>query len=250
MPRRFPALLAIVAGVALLVAPFVLFPHAGQPHCVNSVEPIDGAEVSNGAAVFTYDDLSADAKRAFDRARTAPDGRAAVYGERCPEEFVYTDYVREYYIKAEDERYVLETAGGGTFAGELFAGIGLALVGLALVVLGTHEAARGDTTQVHELAYGGLAGFGVVALLAAAADARLVLGLGLAALARLAAYLLVGSALPFWWAVSLGALASIVGWVVLASVMVHGSAVAVVPVPVVLTGLGIVGRALRRELLP
>ena len=250
MTRRGPALLAIVVGVALLVGPIVLFPHAGQPHCINFVEPIDGDEIPNGAKVLAYDDLSADAKRAFDRARAAPNGRAAVYGERCPAEFVYTDYVHEYYIQAGDDRYVLETVGGGPLDGDVFAVIGFAIVGLALVGLGGSAALRGDTTQVHGLLYGSLAGLGVIALAAAAADASFLLVIGLAAVGLVASYLVVGYELPPRWAVGLGTLASVGSWTVLARFGIHGSAVVVVLVPLTLTGLGIVGRALRRELFP
>lgn len=250
MAPRLPALLAIVVGVALLVSPAVLVPHAGQARCVTFVEPVDGDELPSTAEVLVYDALTADAKRAFDRARAAPDGRAAVYGGRCPPEFVYTNVVREYFVQRSGQTYVLETAGGGRFPVDLFIALGFGLLGVALVGLGARAGARGETTPVRALVYGGLAGLGVIALLAAAAGTTRVVVLGLTALGTTVAYLVIGFDFPARWAIGLGGLASIGVGAVLAATGVQGSAVAVVLVPIALTGLGVVGWGLRRELFP
>lgn len=253
MARPRSALLVILIGIALLVGPFVIFPHAGQQECVNYVESIPGAEIPSNAEVMQYRDLSTEAKRALDKARAASDGRATVYGDRCPNEFRYTDYVGEYFIQSGDEYYTLETiAGGGLFPVPILYGIGFGLVAISLIALGGHSILRKETTQVQEFVYGGLAGLGVLLLILAAVDASFVLGLGLTLLAVVLAYGILGYDLPIRMAIgvsivaSVGVIAALIGF----GFGFRGSITVVVLFPPVLTGLGIAGRVLRAELIP
>ncbi|MEF8819524.1 MAG: hypothetical protein V5A31_06045 [Haloferacaceae archaeon] len=89
---RVPSLAALLVAVALLVSPLVLYPHAGQDEYDHSVERIDESEVPEEVTVRRYENLSAEAQRAVDRAVAAPDGSATVYGEtnKPPEFFTAT----------------------------------------------------------------------------------------------------------------------------------------------------------------
>lgn len=250
MDRLSPAL-ALLVGLALLGGPFVLFPHAGQQDCVNIVEEVARAEIPDDAAVLRYADLSSDAQRAFARALADPDGRATVYGDRCPSEFHYSDVLREHYVQRDGNYYVLETVGGGgLFPRGILLGLGFGLIGVAFITLGGNALYRGEITQLQELAYGGLAGFGVVLLILAAAEAELFLVIGLTVAAVVISYVLLGYDLP------VKAAATFVGIVTLAVIGFllwfgfTGSMVVVVFLPIVLTVVGIVVRLLRSELLP
>lgn len=107
------AVFALLVGLVLVVSPLLLFPHAGQQACGNHVEP--AGDVPADAEVVPYSALSPDAQRAFDRALADEDGYATVYGDRCPSEFRYTDYVGRYFVEKGGTTYVLETYGEGGF---------------------------------------------------------------------------------------------------------------------------------------
>lgn len=250
MDRRSPAL-ALLIGVALLGGPFVLFPHAGQPECVNIVEPVAGSAIPDDVTVLRYADLSADAQRAFDRALADPEGRATVYGDRCPPEFLYTDGRRDHYVHRAGGYYVLGTVGGGGFFPRgILLGLGFGLIGLALIALGGNALSRGEATQLQELVYGGLAGFGVVLLLLAAVGVDFILIFGLTVAAVVVSYVVLGYDLPVKAAATVAVLLlpAVLGF--LRWFGVTGSLGAVAFLPIGLVVVGIVARLLRAELLP
>lgn len=113
MEQPRAAVFALLVGLVLIVSPLLLFPHAGEQACGNTVEP--AGDVPTDAEVVAYSALSADAQRTFDRALADEDGYATVYGDRCPSEFRYTDYVGRYYVEKGGTTYVLETYGEGGF---------------------------------------------------------------------------------------------------------------------------------------
>jgi len=250
MASRLSPVLVILVGLSLFIGPFLLFPHAGQQNCVNFVEPTSADEIPSNADVLRYEELSPAAKQAFDQARAASDGTATVYGERCPDEFRYTDFVGEYYIQSDDEYYVLETAsGGGLFPIGIIYGMGFGLVGGALILLGGYSSIREQPTQVQEFVYGGLAGFGVLLLVLAAVDANFVLVLGLTLLAIVLTYGVIGYDLPVKPAVGFALVASLGVLVALVGFGFRGSITIVVLLPPIVIALGIVSRILRVHLI-
>lgn len=136
------ALVALLIGLALLVSPSLLLQFQEPNECANYVEPVRDSEVSaTDAPVLQYDELSPDAKRAFDRAQSA-DGSVMVYGEQCPEEFSYTADQKRYEIVTDDSRYLLTTYANDLLPEVPIAAGALAFLGLGL--LGTGLAARDD----------------------------------------------------------------------------------------------------------
>lgn len=165
MNRRIAVAFLAVVGVAFVVSPLVLYPHAGQRECVTSLDD----RVRGGAEVMQYEDLSADAKRAFDSARSDPEGRASLYGEHCPEEFRYSDAIGSYVVEKDGSRYPLETySGGGIFPLDLLFAGAFVFVGLAFVTV-AGVAATSEDTAASGLVTLGVAG--LVALVLAAVDA-------------------------------------------------------------------------------
>lgn len=139
-----PALVALIVGLALLSSPALLLQFQEPAECMNDVDPVENAEVSGSTPVFQYEELSPDAKRAFDRAQGA--GRSvAVYGERCPAEFTYSAGQERYVVVKDETRYVLTT-----FANDLLPEVvivaGLLAV-LGLVIGGTGVAAYDDEAR-------------------------------------------------------------------------------------------------------
>ena len=139
---RTPSLAALLVALALLVSPLVLYPHAGQDEYDHSVERIDESEVPEEVTIRRYENLSAEAQRAVDRAVAAPDGSATVYGEaNKPPEFFYSDYAdygRGIYVIEKGGTYYRLTAfaSGGLFPRGLFETTALVLVAAAVGVAG------------------------------------------------------------------------------------------------------------------
>lgn len=156
-----PALVAILVGLALLSSPALLLQFQEPTECRNSVEPAADADVDGSTPVFQYEELSPDAKRAFDRAQDA-DLSVAVYGERCPAEFTYSAGREKYVVVKDETRYLLRT-----YAGDLLPEVPIAaglLAFLGLVVGGTGLAARGDADTRFPLWAGALALLALVAV--------------------------------------------------------------------------------------
>ena len=237
-----PALLALLVGVTLLASPALLLEFQEPRECANAVDPGPLPEGSASAPTVQYDDLSPDAKRAFDRARAA-DGSVTVYGERCPAEFDYTAQQHRYEVVADGERYVLTTYANDLLPEVPIAAGLLAFLGLCLAGLGL--ATRDDPGARFPTVAGGV---GVLAL--AGTTATVVRGgtfavLGAAgATALLTALVLVGAgvALRSRRALALGAVLSLVP--ALATVPLAGVSLAFVALgvlPLALVGAGVAG---------
>ncbi|MFC7046054.1 hypothetical protein ACFQH6_12100 [Halobacteriaceae archaeon GCM10025711] len=140
-----PAVVALLVGLALLVSPALLLQFQEPNECANYVEP--ATDIEQGGAtvpVLQYDELSPDAQRAFDRARSA-ERSVIVYGERCPAEFSYTADQHRYEIVADGSRYVLTTYANDLIpevpiAAGVLAYLGLTLVGIGLATRDEAEA--------------------------------------------------------------------------------------------------------------
>jgi hypothetical protein len=145
-----PAVALLLVGVALVGVAFVLFPGAGDPAYVHSVEPIPESEVPEGADVLEYSNLSPEGQRAFRNALEASDGEFVVRDEaEKPREFVYSDHAEVnqgiYFVRYRGEYYRLSTGTGGG-VGFLARWIRLALggIGASLALVGGVSLARED----------------------------------------------------------------------------------------------------------
>jgi hypothetical protein len=145
-----PAVALFVAGIAALGVAFVLFPGAGDPVYVHSVEPVAEAEVPGGADVLEYSNLSPEGQRAFRNALEAPDGEYVVRDEAGkPREFSYSDHAEVnrgiHFVRYRGELYRLDTASGGGL-GFLARWVRLALGGLgaSLALVGGISLVRED----------------------------------------------------------------------------------------------------------
>lgn len=137
------ALVVLLIGLALLVSPALLLQFQEPNECANHVEPAtDIADSASTVPVLQYDELSPDAKRAFDRAQSA-EGSAIVYGEQCPAEFSYTADQNRYEIVTDDSRYLLTTYANDLVPEVPIAAGVLAFLGLGLLGIGL--ATRGDS---------------------------------------------------------------------------------------------------------
>lgn len=204
MERRPLALASVVVGALLVASAVGLFPHAGEAECANEVERVDRADVPDSTEVRQYGELSGDAKRAFDRARTERSGKATVYGERCPEAFTYADYTQRNYVRYDGDVYELQTWGGGGFlpTGLLTAG-GLALLGLVVAAVGgaslVDDGARSPIGLV-------VAGLAMVALGVATGGSATLLPL--TTVVVVGSFVGVGLLLSPQWALAVGTAAS------------------------------------------
>lgn len=237
MDRSRLAVFALLVGVALVVSPLVLFPHAGQQECVNQVEP--AGDVPADAEVLAYRSLSPDAKRAFDRALASETGYATVHGDRCPPEFDYTDVVTRHYVEKGGTTYSLTTYGGGGFLPvDLLLAGAFVVVGLVLIVAGA--ASLRDPAATFPAVLGVL---GVVAL------ALAVLNAGRAAVLSWTAFLLVvafggaGYALRARVSLGIALVATAVVVVGFAVLRWHGSVAVLGLFPFGMTAVGIAARA-------
>lgn len=132
-----PALVALLVGLALLASPALLLQFQEPNECANSVEPVTDAEQREATtAIYQYNELSPDAKRAFDRAQAA-DSSVIVYGKQCPAEFSYTAGQKRYEIVKDGSRYILTTYANDLLpevpiAAGILAFLGLGLLGIGL----------------------------------------------------------------------------------------------------------------------
>lgn len=139
-----PALVALLIGLTLLASPALLLQFQEPNECANAVDPVTDAEQREATtAVFQYDELSPDAKRAFDRAQAA-DSSVIVYGEQCPAEFSYTADQKRYEIVKDGSRYILTTYANDLLpevpiAAGVLAFFGLGLLGIGLATRDEHE---------------------------------------------------------------------------------------------------------------
>lgn len=147
--QSVPALVLLVGGVALVAGAFVLFPHAGDPAYVHTVEPIAADEVPAEANVTNFSELSPEGQEAFRRSVESSDGTYVVREEADkPPEFFYSDYAEWnrgiYVIRYEGEYYRLSTAAGG--------GLGFVAYGIKLLLglLGAGLALAGGVSLARE----------------------------------------------------------------------------------------------------
>jgi hypothetical protein len=232
-----PALVALLVGVALLASPAVLLQFQEPAECMNAVDPAGSVKVDDSTPVFQYEDLSADAKRAFDRAQGA--GRSvAVYGDRCPAEFTYSAGQERYVVVKNDSRYVLTTYENDLVPEVPIAAGTLALFGFALVGIGL--ATRDDESRFPLLtaAIGLLLLVGVT--IAVVLDQRVFTAVGVTGIATAGTLVAAGGALPPRRALLLGGALSVVPAVVLVP-LVGVSLLFLVPavLPLLLVGTGV-----------
>lgn len=136
---RSVALLGLLVGAALVVSPVVLFPNAGEAECINEIDRVAESDIPEPVDTLQYSALSPAAQRVFDMARMAEDGETTVYGERCPEEFIYADYTEVNYIQNGTDYYELQTHGVGGFkflSMERLIEAGAVFIGLLIMIGG------------------------------------------------------------------------------------------------------------------
>jgi hypothetical protein len=163
-----PAVALLLVGVTAVGVAFVLFPGAGDPAYVHSVEPIPESEVPEQADVLEYSSLSPEGQRTFRNALEAPDGEYVVRTEaEKPREFSYSDHAEVnrgiYVVQYRGEYYRLSTETGGG-VGFLARWIKLALggIGASLALVGGVSLVREDERTPLAV----WAGIGSVAVLA------------------------------------------------------------------------------------
>lgn len=233
-----PALVALIVGVALLASPAALLQFQEPAECMNYVDPPGNVEVDDSTPVFQYEDLSADAKRAFDRAQGA--GRSvAVYGDRCPAEFTYSAGQERYVVVKNDSRYVLTTYENDLVPEVPIAAGALALFGLALVGIGL--VTRDDAVTRFPLLAATIGLLLLVAVtIAVVLDQRVFAAIGVTGVATAGTLVAAGGALPPRRALLLGGALSVVPAVVLVP-LVGVSLLFLVPavLPLLLVGTGV-----------
>lgn len=237
-----PALVALLVGLTLLASPALLLQFQEPNECANHVEPATDAEVSGTAhPTIQYDELSSEAKRAFDRARSA-DRSVVVYGEQCPEEFAYTADRRRYEIVEDGSSYILTTYANDLLPEVPIAAGVLAVLGLGIFGIGL---ATREESEVRVPVWIGTAGLAALLVVTGAVvfDQQLWLAVGLTGLVTALTLVSGGAALRTRQALLLGgALALLPGIVVLP--LAGASVVFIVPavLPLLLVGVGIGGR--------
>lgn len=145
-----PAAALLVVGVAFVVVAIVLFPGAGDPAYVHSVESVSEREIPEGADVMEYSALSPEGQRAFRKTLESPDDSYVVRDEaEKPPEFFYSDYAELnrgiYVVRYQGEYYRLSTSsGGGLGFLAYWIKVGLGVIGAFLALVGGVSLARGD----------------------------------------------------------------------------------------------------------
>lgn len=245
-----PALVALLIGLALLASPALLLQFQEPTECANSVEPATEAEdIGATGPELQYEDLSPDAKRAFDRAQSS-DHSVIVYGEQCPEEFSYSADRSRYVIVKDGSRYILTTYANDLIPEVPIAAGVLAFLGVGLLGIGLST--RDDPEARFPVWVGtvGVATF-VVVTAAVVLDQRLWMAIGLTGIVTAVTLVGAGAALRPRRALLLGG-----GLAVLPAIVVLPltgvSVVFLVPavLPLLLVGTGIVGRTFISHLQP
>lgn len=237
-----PALVALLVGLVVLASPAVLLQFQEPTECANAVEPAtEAGDVGGTAPVLQYDELSPDAKRAFDRAQSS-DSSVIVYGERCPEEFSYTAGRNRYEIVKDGSRYMLTT-----YANDLIPEVPIAagvLAFLGLGILGIGLATR-DDPEARFPVWVGTVGVATLVVVTAAVvlDRGVWMAISLTGLVTAVTFVGAGAALRPRRALLLGgALVVLPGIVVLPLTGVSVVFLAPAVLPLLLVGIGIVGR--------
>lgn len=234
-----PALVALLIGLTLLASPALLLQFQEPNECANYVEPVTDAEQREAiTAVFQYEELSSDAKRAFDRARAAGNS-VIVYGEQCPAEFSYTADQKRYEIVKDDSRYILTTYANDLLPEVPIAAGVLAFLGLGLLGIGL---ATRDEPEARFPVWSGVVGLVTLILVVAAVvlDQQLWAAIGWTGLVTAGTLVGAGNALRSRRALLVGgALALLPGIVLLP--LIGTSIVFLVPamLPLLLVGAGI-----------
>ena len=135
---RSVALLGLLIGVGLVLSPLILFPDAGEVECLTDVRPVAERAIPEAVDIHQYSALSPDAKRVFDEARTADDGETTVHGDRCPEEFTYSDATQRNYVQNGTDYYEVRTSGDTGFkliSIERLVEAGAVLIGILMIII-------------------------------------------------------------------------------------------------------------------
>lgn len=236
------ALVALLVGLALLASPAFLLQFQEPNECANDVKPAtDSEERGATVPVLQYDELSPDAKRAFDRAQSSA-GSVIVYGEQCPEEFSYTADQDRYEIVKDGSRYVLTTYANDLLPEVPIASGVLAFLGLGLLGIGLSTR---DLPEARFPVWIGAAGLATLVVVAAAVvlDRQLWMAIGWTVIATAVTLVGAGAALRPRRALLLGgALALLPGIVALPLTGVSVVFLAPAVLPLLLVGGGIGGR--------
>jgi hypothetical protein len=238
------ALVALLIGLALLVSPALLLQFQEPAECANSVAPAtDSAYTGSVVSVYQYENLSPNAKRAFDRAQSAGSS-VIVYGKQCPDEFSYTADQHRYEIVKDGSHYILTT-----FANDLLpevpiaAGV-LAFLGLNLLGIGL---ATHDNSETRVPVWIGAAGLVtlIVVTVAVVLDQQLWAAIGWTSLVTAVTLVASGITLHPRRALMLGgAVALLPGILLVALVGVSVVFLAPAVLPLMLVGAGIgIGKA-------
>jgi hypothetical protein len=165
-----PAAALLALGVTLLVAGVSLFPHAGDPAYVHSVEQIAADDVPPEANVTNVTALSPEGRAAFRNALESEDGTYVVRDEADrPPDLFYSDHAEIdrgiYVVRSQGEYYRLSTSAGGGF-GFIAYGIKLLLgaVGVLFALVGGASLYLGRE-RLPIAAWAGLGGVALVFLL-------------------------------------------------------------------------------------
>lgn len=239
MPLSRAALVALLVGVSLLASPALLLQFQEPNECANAVSPAtDTADSGAAVPVLQYDELSPEAKRAFDRARSSARS-ATVYGEQCPEEFSYTADLHRYEIVKDGSRYVLTTYANDLVPEVSIAAGVLAFLGLGLLGIGL---ATRDDAEAGFPAWVGAVGLATLVVVVAAVvlDQKLWVAIGWTGIVTAVTLVGAGVALRPERALLLGgALALLPGIVALPLIGVSAMFLAPAVLPLLLVGIGI-----------
>ena len=237
-----PAIAALLIGLVLLASPALLLQFQEPNECANSVDAAtETKDTGATASVFQYEELSPNAKRAFDRAQSA-DRSVIVYGEQCPGEFSYTADQGRYEIVKDGSRYLLTTYANDLIpevpiAAGLLAYLGLSLIGIGL--------STRDDPDARFPVWVGAVGLATLVVVTAAVvlDSWLWMGIGWMGIVTAVTLVGVGAAFRPRPALLLGgALAVLPGIVALPLTGVSVAFLAPAVLPLLLVGIGIVGR--------
>jgi len=134
----------IIAGLTIIVLGFIIVPHPGEVTATHNIErTVEADEVPDTKNVTPVDDLSPEAKSAFQGA-LASDGSHTVYGEenQAPE-WDYTDDVGFYYIRSDGEIYEVTTSGSSSQIFDYIKISPFLLIGLVMGSVGVRWLRRG-----------------------------------------------------------------------------------------------------------
>ena len=134
----------IIAALTIIVLGFIIVPHPGEVTATHNIErTVEADEVPDTKNVTPVDDLSPEAKSAFQGALTN-DGSHTVYGEenQAPE-WDYTDDAGFYYIQSDGNIYEVTTSGSSSQIFDYIKISPFLLIGLVMGSIGVRWLRRG-----------------------------------------------------------------------------------------------------------